>query len=693
MEWLNFFIILISNGICIFWAVNKHNELKSTRIVVSDDVGLTEEERQVQEDKIFKDKEDLEYVAQTCQKIITGILKQFHVFMLATILIATFFVWFFLEENYWTFSQPLLFFIGAYIQILNVLWIFRNYHFYDPRVIYLNRGSPKHALEFVIKVNSYITMANQSLNLIVFCAVYIPSAWIFLGSNERSRKHPSNYFEYFHRKFMCYGLGSIFSYFVGKSMTHLFCQGSRMVYEILHRDKGIPNDHPRNPARIINNISESFWRVAQNTMEYNALTNMGLCLFQDFFVIKYVYVYDRGFLNGISIYSIGMVGSLLSMVNFRYFSYFKFSQSRSFFSGVKTLRMSGFKAIFISGVLVMLGAFLVLGTTFPDSVAVYNPFRADVAMRGVKWYHFLFILSFSFLINLSLVINSIYFTDPLSIPNTSVEEKTKVSLSHTILDSMSWSALATVFPIVVFLTVIILSYLYANVFGVSINYLGCITFYQITQFFQNFKYLHNFYLTMLMMNKDNHDQREMQMDHSFVNISRTCTFYGKFSTGAGLFITQIMLFTILVDCVNMNIIKDLKVIEPYYIVAIFYGSISMTLLASLDLRLVDYFVQQLINRTRELVQERIHELRFEPPVLEMSLDLTRSSFIRLLAYFWLPVAFANAGDRGHRPDLLDVRQQDDQHRAVRLLPLGAAHLLLAHHEGRAALRQQVLLGR
>lgn len=418
-------------------------------------------------------------------------------------------------------------------------------------------------------------------------------------------------------------------------------------------------------------------------MEYNALTNMGLCLFQDFFVIKYVYVYDRGFLNGIAIYSLGMLGSLLSMVNFRYFSYFKFSQSKSFFSGVKTLRMSGFKAIFISGLLVMLGAFVVLGTTFPDSVAVYNPFKADVAMRGVKYYHAVFILSFSFLINLSLVINSIYFTDPLSIPNTSVEEKTKVSLSHTILDSMSWSALGTVFPIVVFLSVMIISYLNANVFGVSINYLGCITFYQITQFFQNFKYLHNFYLTMLMMNKDNHDQREMQMDHSFVNISRTCTFYGKFSTGAGLFITQIMLFTILIDCINMNITKDLTVIEPYYVVAIFYGCISLSLLASLELRLVDYFVQQLINRTRELAQERLHELRFEPPILEMSLDLTRSSYVRLLCFFWIPVSEINKGYCGNRSDFLNVWKQKYQHRPLWFVFMGFAHVLPTYSQGRA----------
>ena len=489
MEWLNFFIIVISNIICLVWSFKKRFEINSTRIVINEDAGFSSEEQQQKYDALFRDREDLQYVADTCNKVIHGILQRYHKYMLIIILVASLMVYVFLEENYTTFSEPLLFFIGAYVQVLNALFLFRHYNFFDARMIFLNRGSPKHALEFLIKVNSYITMTNQAFNLVIFCIIYIPSAWIFLGSNTRSKSLPTSYFEYFHRKFMCYGLGSIFSYFVTRSMGNLFCQGSRIVYEILHRDKGIPNDHPRNPGRIINNISESFWRIMENTMEFNALTNMGLCLFQDFFVIKYVYVYDRGFLNGLAIYSIGMVGSLISMINFRYFSYFKFTQSKSFFTGVKTLRLSGFKAIFISAAFIILGALLVLGVTFPDSISVYNPFRKDVAMRGVTYSDTFIIIVFSFLINLSLVLNSIFFTDPLSIPNRSVEEFTKVSLSHTILDSMLWSGLGTVFPMVVFLGVVILSYMYANVFGVSINYLGCITFYQITQFFQNIKYI------------------------------------------------------------------------------------------------------------------------------------------------------------------------------------------------------------
>ena len=44
---------------------------------------------------------------------------------------------------------------------------------------------------------------------------------------------------------------------------------------------------------------------------------------------------------------------------------------------------------------------------------------------------------------------------------------------------------------------------------------------------------------------------------------------------------------------------------------------------------MEYFVQQLINRTREFVIERLEELHFEPPMLEISQDLARSSFFRL----------------------------------------------------------------
>lgn len=58
-------------------------------------------------------------------------------------------------------------------------------------------------------------------------------------------------------------------------------------------------------------------------MEYNAISNMGLCLFQDFFVTKGIYKENKGYLNGLAIYSVGLLGSLISMLYFRYMNKFK----------------------------------------------------------------------------------------------------------------------------------------------------------------------------------------------------------------------------------------------------------------------------------------------------------------------------------------------------------------------------------
>ena len=89
-------------------------------------------------------------------------------------------------------------------------------------------------------------------------------------------------FERFHRRFLAFGFGSNFIYFMVKSMANIFCMGSQMTAEIISREEssGIPIDHPKNPASIVSNLSQAFFRSYQNFLEFNSLTNMGLCLFQ-----------------------------------------------------------------------------------------------------------------------------------------------------------------------------------------------------------------------------------------------------------------------------------------------------------------------------------------------------------------------------------------------------------------------------
>ena len=94
----------------------------------------------------------------------------------------------------------------------------------------------------------------------------------------------------------------------------------------------IPEDHPRNPAKILSNISESYYRIFQNCLEYNALTNMGLCLYQDFFVTKTIYLTDRGALNVLALLSFSILSSLIAMIYFRSVNKIKYSDHVSYTS-------------------------------------------------------------------------------------------------------------------------------------------------------------------------------------------------------------------------------------------------------------------------------------------------------------------------------------------------------------------------
>lgn len=84
----------------------------------------------------------------------------------------------------------------------------------------LARVTRWHSLDHIVKINNYITLTNQSLNLIIFSSTYYLSTFfgIDIAQNEISERN----FEKFHRKFMAYGLGSVFAFFVIKSISNMF---------------------------------------------------------------------------------------------------------------------------------------------------------------------------------------------------------------------------------------------------------------------------------------------------------------------------------------------------------------------------------------------------------------------------------------------------------------------------------------
>ena len=101
------------------------------------------------------------------------------------------------------------------------MYVFTNHNMFDPRIIIFSRLSTWQSFDYIIKLNSYITLSNQALNLGVFAITYYIST--FLGIDMSTEKITSTQFERFHRRFLAFGFGSVFAYFVIKSITHLFC--------------------------------------------------------------------------------------------------------------------------------------------------------------------------------------------------------------------------------------------------------------------------------------------------------------------------------------------------------------------------------------------------------------------------------------------------------------------------------------
>lgn len=123
-----------------------------------------------------------------------------------------------------------------------------------------------------------------------------------------------------------------------------------------------------------------------------------------------MYTLDRGFLNSLSIYAFGMLGSLVSMIVFKKINKLKSSDSTDYALNIKKLRTNGLKSILISIFLSSIGAFFIMWNSFPDSIAVYNPFEKKIHIRNLNNIDSFYMFITASLIVLVLVINSLFFT-------------------------------------------------------------------------------------------------------------------------------------------------------------------------------------------------------------------------------------------------------------------------------------------
>ena len=217
-----------------------------------------------------------------------------------------------------------------------------------------------------------------------------------------------------------------------------------------------------------------------------------------------------------------------------------------------------------------------------------------------------------------------------------MHESAKVCFTLNILQSDFWSCFATVMPMTVFFIVLYINFRKAQIFGICMEYLGIIAFAQIIQFFENFRCIYYFYLSLLQSSR-----AEFQaINHNFVDVIACCRFFSKFSNGVTLFILKVLAFVILVDSFNINIVSSIVVIDPYYILGVVFGCLVIYCLTSLDIKTVEVYTKFLLQRIKRQVLKRINDDDYDPPIVDIASDITHVSMMNQLLVYYIPVAFS-----------------------------------------------------
>ena len=353
--------------------------------------------------------------------------------------------------------------------------------------------------------------------------------------------------------------------------------------------------------------------------------------------MKPVYILSRGYLNGVAVYSMSMLGSLIAMLSFRRRNKFKSSEMANYINNFKKMKSNGLCTLYLAALLVTASCYIIFWNTFPDSIAVFNPFKAKLGIKGVEYDEAFLIFTLAFFMVLVLTLNSIKFTGPSGNSFKSIQEFSKVSFSMNMMKSEYYSSYATVAPILMFFLMILIAYQYGNAFGISLCYLGCICYGQIIQFFQNFKNLPYYYIGIMMAAQPKEEDEVKGLDDNFSELMHFCRYFGKFSTGVSLFIHKVMCFAILVDSFNMHIVDHINLIQPYSLIAIMFGCVAIQVFISLDHICATRFVKFFLHRLNFLQKENVDDPDFQPPIDEIHNDLLQVSFMSEFMILFLPV--------------------------------------------------------
>jgi K(+)-stimulated pyrophosphate-energized sodium pump len=209
-------------------------------------------------------------------------------------------------------------------------------------------------------------------------------------------------------------------------------------------EAGIPEDDPRNPAVIADNIGDNVGDVA----------GMGADLFESYvdsiiaaMVLGVIVFGEKGLLLPLIISSVGIVSSIIG-------SFFVRVHKKNIYGAID-------KGIIVSAVIMVIGSFFVIKNMF-DSIDIF------------------YCILFGLISGVLIGIFTEYVTSPKFKPTRSIAEAAQTGAATNIIKGLSVGMLSTAFPIIVICIVMFASHSLASYFGVAMAAVGMLSILGIT---------------------------------------------------------------------------------------------------------------------------------------------------------------------------------------------------------------------
>ncbi|MAG91358.1 sodium-translocating pyrophosphatase [Candidatus Woesearchaeota archaeon] len=328
-------------------------------------------------------------------------------------------------------------------------------------------------------------------------------------------------------------------------------------------EKGIPEDDPRNPAVIADNVGDNVGDVA----------GMGADLFESYvdniiaaMVLGVVAFSVQGIKLPLALAAFGIVSAILG-------TYFVKAAKK------KHLHTALNKGIFASSVIMLIGSFFIVKFLVND----VGIFFATVA---------------GLIAGIIIGVSTEYFTSSHRKPTISIAEASKTGSATNIIQGLSVGMMSTVIPVIAVSAAILISFKFGGLFGIAIAGVGMLSTLGITLASDTYGPVADNAAGIAEMGRMGKEVRKRA--EALDAVGNTTAAIGKgFAIGSAA-LTALALFA---SYMTITGLTSIDIGKPLVIVGLFIGALMPFLFSSLTMKSVGNAAFHIINEVRRQFKE------------------------------------------------------------------------------------------